>query len=219
MAAFNDGDGLDEMLAAAAMAGVAEATIDDVQPALSAGVLEVGDNLRARFRHPLLRSAVRQSSSLAQRARIHAALAGTVADPDRRVWHRAAATFGPDEELAGQLSDLAGRALRRGAAAASMAAWERAAQLTEPGPDRATRLVSAARAASEAGDQPALLRLLRDAEEYDLQPTHRTTAAWLREVYGSVSWTGSSRLLASIEIVEQAARDGDPSWRWTCWSR
>ncbi|MET3427491.1 DNA-binding CsgD family transcriptional regulator [Actinoplanes tereljensis] len=210
VAAFNDSDGLDEMLGAGPAVEVADAAVDDVQPAISAGVLEVDDARRVRFRHPLLRSAVRQSSSLSQRARAHAALAGVVGDPDRRVWHRAAATFDRDEDLAGQLVELARRALRRGAAATAMAAWERAAQLTEPGPDRAARLVSAAWAASETHDQPTLVRLLATAEEQEMRATDRTQAAWLREVYGSLSWSGSSRLLASVEIAEQAARDGDP---------
>jgi hypothetical protein len=40
--------------------------------------------------------------------RVHAALAEvTVADPDRRVWHRAATAAGPGEALARELTETA----------------------------------------------------------------------------------------------------------------
>ncbi|WP_027344108.1 AAA family ATPase [Hamadaea tsunoensis] len=210
VAAFNDGDGLDEMLAAGAAIEAGEVTVAEAEPAIAAGVLEVDGTLRVRFRHPLVRSAVRQAAGLSQRGRVHAALADVVGDPERRVLHRAAATFGRDEELARQVDELARRARRRGAPATAVTAWERAAQLTEPGLDRAGRLVSAAVAASEVGDYAAVVRLLRSAEEQEMRPGDRNYAAWLREVYGGAGWSGSSRLLASIEIAEQAGRDGDP---------
>src|SRR5262249_10825853 len=46
-----------------------------------------------RFRHPLMRSAIRQAARVEEQRAAHAALAAVLAgDPDRAVWHRAAAT-------------------------------------------------------------------------------------------------------------------------------
>ena len=68
-----------------------------VVPAVDAGLLELRN--RVEFVHPLVRSATYRSSTAADRYRVHAALAEvTVArtDPDRRAWHRARATAGPE---------------------------------------------------------------------------------------------------------------------------
>jgi hypothetical protein len=61
-------------------------------PAVEAGLVEFGAQIR--FRHPLARSAAYRSAPVAERQRMHAALAQVtdpVADPDRRAWHRPAA--------------------------------------------------------------------------------------------------------------------------------
>ena len=78
-------------------------------PAAEAGLLEIG--ARVRFRHPLVRSAAYRSASLQGRQDVHHALAHATdptLDPDRRAWHRAQATPGPDEEVAAEL-ELLGR--------------------------------------------------------------------------------------------------------------
>ena len=78
-AALNDSDALPEMLAAASI--VAEAAIDltDLEPALSAGLVEV-EEWTVRFRHPLMRSAIFQAAAPAQRQAVHAALAAVLDD-------------------------------------------------------------------------------------------------------------------------------------------
>jgi hypothetical protein len=85
-------------------------------PAAEAGLLEVG--ARVRFRHPLVRSVAYRSASLQERQEVHRALAQVTdpeLDPDRRAWHWAHATPGPDEEVASELERSAGRAQARGA--------------------------------------------------------------------------------------------------------
>jgi DNA-binding CsgD family transcriptional regulator len=110
-----------------------------------------------------VRSAAYRSGSAEERRAVHAALAEATdpqRDPDRRAWHRAQATAGPDEQVAEELEASAGRALARGGVAAAAAFLDSAAMLTpEPAP-RARRLLAAARAKRDAGALDAALELL-----------------------------------------------------------
>jgi len=135
--------------------------IDAAFPAESDGLLEIG--ARVRFRHPLVRSAVYRSASPQERRDVHAALAQVTdpaLDPDRRAWHRAHATTGPDEEVASELEQSAGRAQTRGGLAAAAAFLEEAVRLTGDASRRAKRALAAAQAKHEAGAPEAALALL-----------------------------------------------------------
>ena len=89
-AALNDGDALSEILRAAGAVAGTRLDVDVAAPAAEAGIVET-DLQTLRFRHPLIRSAVAQSAGLADRRRMHEALADELEDhPDRRAWQRAA---------------------------------------------------------------------------------------------------------------------------------
>ncbi|MFE1796429.1 ATP-binding protein [Streptomyces sp. NPDC059517] len=132
-------------------AAAPDTTPADWHPAERAGLIRIDDG-RLRFRHPLIRSAVYQSATYAQRHAAHLSLAEVfTGDPDRRAWHRAAAVEGVDEGVAEELEAGAGRAQRRGGYASAATALERAAQLSPDPADRARRLVRAATMAMYAG--------------------------------------------------------------------
>jgi DNA-binding CsgD family transcriptional regulator len=128
-------------------------------PAQDGGLLELGG--RVEFAHPLVRSAAYRSAATDDRHRVHRALAGATAaetDPDRRAWHLAQATPGPDEEVAADLersatADPARRARR--ALAAAQASFQAGAF------DGALQLAAMASAGPLDGFQRARIDLLR----------------------------------------------------------
>ena len=114
-------------------------------PAQDGGLLELG--ARVEFAHPLVRSAAYRSAAADDRHRVHRALADATVgetDPDRRAWHRARATPGPDEEVAAELERSAGRAQARGGVAAAAAFLRRSVELTVDPARRAERVLAAA---------------------------------------------------------------------------
>ncbi|WP_328474168.1 LuxR C-terminal-related transcriptional regulator [Actinoplanes sp. NBC_00393] len=203
--ALNDGDDLGEMLRARP-----GAQPDDLEPAVVTRLVHVDEHHRVRFRHPLLRSALYQSATIAQRRRVHAALAEAVAaDPQRSVWHRAAAASGPDEELARQLTETAMEARYRQAAGIAITAFERAAKLSEDPLSRGQRLVAALDAANEEGDPERSRRLLAELEGHPLEPGDRMLYELIRETYQGTRWTGAERLEHLAEAVEKLAAAGE----------
>jgi DNA-binding CsgD family transcriptional regulator len=135
--------------------GAAEALGIDMAaaaPAVDAGLLQVRG--RVEFAHPLVRSAAYRAAATDDRYRVHRALAKATdaeADPDRRAWHRARATPGPDEDVAAELERSAGRAQSRGGLAAAAAFLTRATELTPDPTRRVRRALDAAFANVQAG--------------------------------------------------------------------
>ncbi|WP_426562417.1 helix-turn-helix transcriptional regulator [Angustibacter sp. McL0619] len=150
---------------AAATLGLVDA---DVQAAVDSNLI-IESATALSVRHPLVRSAVYQAATGAQRRQAHRALADALSghgDPDREAWHRAAAAEGPDPEVVVAL-DLAGaRAQRRGGHAAALAAYERAAALCDEPAKRSELTFAAARSAwacGQAGRAQGLLSKTREA--------------------------------------------------------
>ena len=157
--------------AAAAELGIGFHTAD---AAVAAGLLEMGQ--RARFRHPLVRSAIYRGAGPSERRSAHLALARATdadTDPDRRAWHHAQATLGPDEAVAAELERSADRAHARGGLAAAAAFLRRAGELTPDPADRAARFLAGAQANHQAGASDGALMLLTVAESGPLDQLQR----------------------------------------------
>ncbi|GIJ67910.1 ATP-binding protein [Virgisporangium ochraceum] len=210
VAALDDGDDVDEILAASSRFEGCPVTVDDVGPAVATRLVQVDDWHRLRFRHPLLRSALYQSAGTAQRRRVHAALADVVvADSDRHVWHRAAAAAGPDEALARELTGLAARAGHRQASGAALAAFQRAVLLSGDAAERGRRLLAAAEVAAEQGDITTARQLLDDVVDEHLRPVDRAWLSYLREGLLITGWSGAARLPVYAGLIDALRRDGD----------
>jgi DNA-binding CsgD family transcriptional regulator len=154
---------------------------DAAAPASADGLIEFGSSVR--FHHPLVRSAVYRAAAPETRIRVHRALADATNaddDPDRRAWHRAQATVGLDETVAGELERSADRARARGGLAAAAAFLERAAALTPTPERRAQRALAAAYAKYMAGAPDSALRLLALAQAGPLDELQHARAELVR---------------------------------------
>jgi DNA-binding CsgD family transcriptional regulator len=161
-------------------------------PAVDAGLVEFGTLVR--FRHPLLRSASYRAASVVDRRAVHGALAEATDQetaPERRAWHRAQAVAGPDEEVAAELEQSAGRAQARGGLAAAAAFLERSALLTADPARRAARTLAAAQASLEAGAFGTVLELLATAEAGPLDELQSARVDLLRGQVVFASGLGS----------------------------
>jgi DNA-binding CsgD family transcriptional regulator/tetratricopeptide (TPR) repeat protein len=177
------------------------------EPAVEAGLVEFG--ARVRFRHPLVRSAVYRSASFAERRQMHGALAEVtdpIADPDRRAWHRAQATDGPDDEVAAELERSAGRARARGGLAAAAAFLERAVRLTADPARLAERILAAAMASMQAGAFGKAMDLLATAEDQGSGPLDEFQRARVDLVRGSVAFASDFSGDAPPLLVKAARR-------------
>jgi DNA-binding CsgD family transcriptional regulator len=180
-----------------------------IAPAEGVHLVNVGDTVG--FRHPLIRSAVYHGVGAADRRRVHEALAAATdvdRDPDRRAWHRAAATVMPDEDVAVELEQAANRARTHGGYAATSALLTRAAQLTPDAGARALRYFAAAVADLDAGASARayenLKRAIPDLEDDFLAAQARRLEAAIIFIdiapRGGSSGIGRTEEIASIML-------------------
>jgi DNA-binding CsgD family transcriptional regulator len=222
MAALNDGPLLSEVLTAAAVladpavspdaAGPPPAApalaVDVLVPAISAQLVEI-DDTQLRFGHPLIRTAIRQRASVPRRQAAHAALARALAgQPDRAVWHRAAAIIGPDDAVADELEATALRAERRGASVVAVSALQRAAALGD-GRRRAGRLLRAAELGFELGRQDLVRELLAEAGPGGLSARDQARVTWIRDSFADGIPGETSRARSLALSADRAGADGD----------
>ncbi|MEV6797212.1 AAA family ATPase [Micromonospora rifamycinica] len=149
--------------------------------AATTGLIEF--STRIRFCHPLARSAVYRAAKVGERYTAHRVLAevtNSTADPDRRAWHRAQATAGPDDDVAAELARSASRAQARGGVVAAAAFLERAGELSQDATERIQRTLEAARARLGAGDPERAAALLSTVNSAALDEYQHAYADLLR---------------------------------------
>ncbi|WP_245642081.1 AAA family ATPase [Nonomuraea candida] len=184
----------------------------------AAALVEFGT--RIRFSHPLARSAAYRAASSADRQRAHEALAAVtdpVADPDRRAWHLAEASTGPDEMVAAELERSAARAQARGGVAAAAAFLERSAALTLSPGLRTERVLAAVQAKLSVGAYDVAAELLTSAETAALDQRQRARVDLLRGKLSFVRRRGGEG--PTTHLLRAAARlaDLDPAWSRACY--
>jgi DNA-binding CsgD family transcriptional regulator len=178
--------------------------IGELAPAEADGLVELG--LQVAFRHPLLRSAIYCAAPSEERRAAHRALAVATdaeVDPDRHAWHRAHATFGPDEDVADELERSAARARARGGLAAAGAFLERAVILTADSGLRARRALEAAATMLLAGEAQSALTLLATASAGQLDEVDHAVLLRLR---GQVLLNLRRRPVEALPHLVDAAR-------------
>lgn len=208
VAAENDGTSLHEILRAGELVLDKHLEVGSLAPAISANLIQI-DGTEARFRHSLVRSAMHQTADLATRQKIHAALASIIQDHlDRRLWHQAAATIGPDDQLAAEHDCMATRAQRRGAVTMAIEVLEIAARLSSTSKARSDRLLRAAELSADLGQPELLDRLLRLADVEERDQLTRARIEWCREMSRPPMVNDPAKISILIGLAAQARGAG-----------
>ena len=144
----------------------------DLEPAEHAGFVQLAD--QPRFRHPLMRAAVYQSSTPSRRRRAHLVAAnaltqGAIAEEampnaaERRAWHLVSAGGVAEEDLARSIESTAEEELTASNYEAAGTLFAQSARLTADDSLRTRRLIQAANAMRLSGGIADALALLERA--------------------------------------------------------
>jgi DNA-binding CsgD family transcriptional regulator len=196
-------DGTGEVATVVSAAAELGVTAETLEPAEASGIVRTAGG-RIAFRHPLVRAAVLDAATLAQRQRTHAALASVLQGEehaDRRVWHHALATLTADENVAAALEAAARRAQLRAGHASAATAFERAAELSDAEASRSRRVGQAAEAAWAAG-QPERARGLVTRSLANADRHQRTRLLYLSGVIEARSGWLPDALAPLLEAIE-----------------
>ncbi len=207
LAATGDARDLAVLARAASAIGL---DVGDLVAAEEAGLVRLDGGV-LEFRHPLARAAVYAEASASERREAHAALAGALPDHDvdRRAWHLAAASVGPNDQAAEALEQAGVRARERRAYAVAAGAFARGAGLATRDDARGRLLVTAAEAAWLGGDAARALARLDESELYTADPA---VSARIESVRGQVAIKGGP-IRDGCRVVVAAAQqisDADP---------
>ena len=196
----------DALLLAAAGAPATLLDTEALEVAEDLGLVQLRDG-EIRFGHPLVGAAIYRMASPAQRREAHGRLAAALdapSDADRRAWHLAAASRGPDAAAADALESAAARAQARGGHAAQAEALARAAELSTTDGERARRLVEAATAAYWSGDPELAVQLAERALPLAKDPVLH--AMVIHRLAVIADWHGSWQdRVVSTETLEREA--------------
>jgi DNA-binding CsgD family transcriptional regulator len=211
-------DGTGDLSILERVAGTENEGLDGLAPAEQARLVQVDEiSNRLAFRHPLIRSAVVDLSTSSERRRCHRVLAGLRLDqPERRAWHLAEASVGPDEEVAALLEQAAHQILHRGDGVGAVAALTRAARVSPSGAARSRRLAEAAYlGADRTGELYNISSLLAEARRADPDLKGSLQAATAASYFllngeGDIG-TAHSLLAGAIEARGDSYEADDPA--------
>ena len=201
LAAAIDGGEVSVLARSASILGL---DLSDLIPAEAAALIAVHDS-RVEFRHPLARSAVYGDAPADRRREVHRALAAAFPDTeaDRRAWHLALASFGPDDAASSALEQAGQRARQRSAYEVSSRAFERAALLAPEEVRQGRLLYAAADTAWLGGQTNRATALLGRARQHALTPDLAISVEHLR---GHIA-TRRGPIAEAQEILLAAAED------------
>ena len=209
LAAADERASIPELLAAASTLSGREVSLAPLDRAERAGLAGIVDG-SVVFRHPLVRSAIYQAATAECRRQAHVALAAAITgESDRRLWHLAASTAGPDEAIAVDVELLAARLARRGAIGLAVAAARRAAALSAESARQCSRLLKAAELAFEAGEPDLLQQLADEAEHLNPDGEQRARLTWLRSTFADAARDDAGQTLSLIDAADDAAAAGN----------
>jgi DNA-binding CsgD family transcriptional regulator len=189
------------------------AALDDIEAAFDAGVIEESGG-RIRAAHPLLATVHYSESPGRARRATHRRLASVVVEQEERARHLALAADGPDEAVAAELEDAAGRAAARGAPDAAAQLSELARELTPPDrhEERIHRTVHAGQFAFEAADLAYAGTLLEEAVgAAPAGPLRAEALLFLARVRYHSHDAHAARALAEQALEEAEDADADVS--------
>jgi DNA-binding CsgD family transcriptional regulator len=178
----------------------AEVTVEELEPAIAAGLLEI-DGVRVSFRHPLMRSAIYRAAPGPQTRAAHAAWAKVLTyDRDRQAWHYAISVGPADDTAAAALEATATRARDRGALAMAVVAQQRAADLTADPVKRAHRLLAVAGMAFDLGRYDLVALVLAEADRLKIDDAERDGVIGLRAMWDDGALSNTDTALPSYGV-------------------
>ncbi|WP_277243747.1 ATP-binding protein [Mycolicibacterium obuense] len=202
-----DHSGLGELIEAAGHVGLDHGDVDSLE---RAGLVTVGGG-EVHIRHPLIRTVAYRSVGLSRRSAFHHALAAAAADPMRAAWQRAAAAYGPDENVAAELEWASFQAQSRGASAEAAAGWRRAAALSPGIDERVRRLVRAIEPAYQAGLTDEAIDILAEAEPLATDLDDLFTIAFARFTLGVTTGAGAPRVADLLSLADRLGESPSPA--------